>query len=75
MAALVHAGRLLMVAATKLRLPKQDVGPTTPVLVLVKPVKPVTAQRVGSTLPRLAIDPLGRATVTVQPGFPTTDRV
>ena len=50
MAALVHAGRLLMVAATKLRLPKQDVGPTTPPLVPVKPVKLVTAQRVGSTL-------------------------
>jgi hypothetical protein len=74
--ALVHAGRLLMVGATKLRLPKQPVGPTTPPLVLVKPVMPVTAQRSEPiTLPRVAIDPLGRTTVTVQPGFPTTARV
>ena len=74
--ALVHAGRLLMVAATKLRLPKQAVGLTTPPLVLVKPVMPVTAQRSEPiTLPRVAIDALGRATVTVQPGLPTTARV
>ena len=73
--ALVHAGRLLIVGATSLRRPKQDVGPTIPPLVLVKPVKLVTAQRVGSMLPRLAIDPLGRATVTVQPGLPGTARV
>jgi hypothetical protein len=74
--ALVHAGRLLMVGATKLRAPKQPVGPTTPPLVLVKPVMPVTAQRSEPiTLPRVAIDPLGRATVTVQPGLPTTARV
>ena len=72
----MHAGRLLMVWATKLIKPKQDVGPTTPPLVLVKPVKPVTAQpSVPITLPRVAMDPLGRATVTVQPGLPTTDSV
>jgi hypothetical protein len=72
----VHAGRLLMVGATKLRVPKQDVGPTTPPLVLVKPAKPVTAQpSVPITLPKVAMDPLGRATVTEQPGLPTTDRV
>ena len=64
-----------MVAAGKLRLPKQDVGLTTPPLLLVKPVMPVTAQRSEpAMLPRVAIDPLGRTTVTVQPGFPGKDK-
>ena len=73
---MVHAGRLLMVWAGSLSRPKQAVGPTTPPLVPVNPVKAVTAQRsVPIMLPRVAMDPLGRATVTVQPGLPGTARV
>jgi hypothetical protein len=52
------------------------VGLTTPPLVLVKPVMPVTAQpSEPAMLPSVAIDPLGRATVTVQPGVPGNARV
>ena len=76
MVALVHAGRLLMVAATKLRLPKHCVGLTTPPLLVVKPVMPVTAQpSEPAMLPRVAIDALGRPTVIVQPGLPGNARV
>ena len=73
---MVHAGRLLMVAAGELRLPKQAVGLTTPLWFLVKPGMQVTAKRSEpAMLPRVAIDPLGRTTVTVQPGLPGNARV